>query len=619
MWKRHVNVALACAVVVSSWAAFVPGEAHAATESEIEDSIEDGVAYLVAQQSGDGSWQTARYVGTTGLALAVLGHYAESLGEDPLDSGYVYSSNYQDGLDYIFSPTSTSPIRRNPIEGRVWWGSTPETGSDNYVMGPALMAIVMSGTPDRVVDVPGSAVDGMTYRQVVEEVVNFCDYSQIKVGNGMGSWDYTGISSATGDQSIAGWVTLGLGYAGARFDVELPPLLLNRLDQGIDIIQWDGGDCDGGAGYRSSGSPPYDSWINCYKTGHLLYMMGLVGDDASSPRVQRSLAFLERHWMSPTNGNSSSTGCGDAGWRGNPPFTLPSYIATAAMMKGLLELGIDMVGPYDWYDDFSDVILAQQAPDGSWTQGGYPSHYDPMLHTSWALLTLLKAAPERPAPTADFAGEPRTGRAKLTVGFSDLSSGDITSWRWYFGDGGMSTRRNPTHTYSKGGTYTVKLTVSGPEGSDTVMKEQYIRVTSSVQLEEPEPASLGVSYLFVDPVQVLPNQEVTVSANVCNNGEERGSKTVSLMLNGEAVDSQTVSVSGGACQTVVFKISRTVPGTYQVAIEGMAGQFSVLGPRTVTQEVPANTNGGLGTAGIIAIIVVALVLILALILVFRRA
>jgi len=134
----------------------------------------------------------------------------------------------------------------------------------------------------------------------------------------------------------------------------------------------------------------------------------------------------------------------------------------------------------------------------------------------------------------------------------------------------------------------------------------------------PEPAKLGVSYLNIDPAQVLPNQEVVVSANICNSGEERGSKTVSLMLNGQAIDSQSVAVSGGACQQVVFKTSRAVPGTYQVAVDGMVGQFSVLAPRTVTNNVPSQQSTGLGTAGIIAIIAVLIVLIVALILVFRR-
>jgi len=194
----------------------------------------------------------------------------------------------------------------------------------------------------------------------------------------------------------------------------------------------------------------------------------------------------------------------------------------------------------------------------------------------------------------------------------------VTSWLWSFGDGTTSTKQNPTHTYRSGGRYDVSLKVSGPAGSDTLARPGYIYVRGGTDDRPPEPAKLGVSYLNIDPAQVLPNQEVVVSANICNSGEERGSKTVSLMLNGEAIDSQSVAVSGGACQQVIFKTSRAVPGTYQVAVDGMVGQFSVLAPRTVTNNVPSQQSTGLGTAGIIAIIAVLIVLIIALIMVFRR-
>jgi len=50
----------------------------------------------------------------------------------------------------------------------------------------------------------------------------------------------------------------------------------------------------------------------------------------------------------------------------------------------------------------------------------------------------------------------------------------------------------------------------------------------------------------------------------------------------------------------------------------MTGQFSVLAPRTITNNVPSAQDNGLGTAGIVAIIVVMLVLIGALVVVFRR-
>ena len=36
---------------------------------------------------------------------------------------------------------------------------------------------------------------------------------------------------------------------------------------------------------------------------------------------------------------------------------------------------------------------------------------------------------------------------------------------WDFGDGETSTEENPSHTYSAGGDYTVKLTATGEEGT----------------------------------------------------------------------------------------------------------------------------------------------------------
>jgi len=83
------------------------------------------------------------------------------------------------------------------------------------------------------------------------------------------------------------------------------------------------------------------------------------------------------------------------------------------------------------------------------------------------------------APVADFSGSPTSGTAPLTVFFSDLSTGDITSWSWDFGDGvGTSTAQNPSYRYDNAGTYTVSLTVTGPGGSDTETKPDYITVTA---------------------------------------------------------------------------------------------------------------------------------------------
>ncbi len=50
------------------------------------------------------------------------------------------------------------------------------------------------------------------------------------------------------------------------------------------------------------------------------------------------------------------------------------------------------------------------------------------------------------------------------VAFKDLSVGQITSWKWDFGDGTSSTEQNPIHQYKQPGNLVVVLEVEGPAG-----------------------------------------------------------------------------------------------------------------------------------------------------------
>jgi PKD repeat protein len=79
-------------------------------------------------------------------------------------------------------------------------------------------------------------------------------------------------------------------------------------------------------------------------------------------------------------------------------------------------------------------------------------------------------------PIADFTGTPTIGNKPLTVQFTDLSTGDITSWSWTFGDGGTSTEQNPSYTYVNKGNYSVWLTVDGPSGTHSKGRPLYITV-----------------------------------------------------------------------------------------------------------------------------------------------
>ena len=86
--------------------------------------------------------------------------------------------------------------------------------------------------------------------------------------------------------------------------------------------------------------------------------------------------------------------------------------------------------------------------------------------------------PGATVPVADFTGTPASGIAPLTVQFIDQSTGSPTSWNWSFGDGSYSTARNPPHTYSVNGTYTVSLNVTNAAGSNSVTRINYIRLST---------------------------------------------------------------------------------------------------------------------------------------------
>jgi uncharacterized repeat protein (TIGR01451 family) len=83
-------------------------------------------------------------------------------------------------------------------------------------------------------------------------------------------------------------------------------------------------------------------------------------------------------------------------------------------------------------------------------------------------------------PVADFTATPTTGNAPLNVQFNDASTGVINSYQWDFDNDGTtdSTQQNPTWTYTTPGTYTIKLTVTGPGGTDEETKTNYITVNT---------------------------------------------------------------------------------------------------------------------------------------------
>lgn len=401
--KKGIEIFIAAMVVILVFAVGVTS-AKGPSQAEIKDAIDKGIVWLVAQQNPGGSWGTSDMVGRTGLAVKKLEHHAVDCKygyclDSPFDPAYPYADNVSRGLDYLFNHSHTIAI------GTQTYGD-PDTDGDgigvyfgetqhhrNYETGIALMAIAESTTPDRVVDVPGSPVDGWTYYEVAVDTMNYIAWAQAET-NGRGGWGYaqcdngTWTDSPRSDNSVSGWTVLGLQYAETEdplqgFNIDIPKFVKDELNIWINYIQNDPGPADDGGEADPDGGSGYDApdgWVNILKTGNLLKQMAFFGDTKDTQRVQNANDYICRHW------NDLNV---DPGWRPN------NYHAMYTTMKGFVSLDIHETCGHDWQADFEDAIVAQQNADGSWS-GCYWG--DPILCTEWALLTLQKAAPPPPPP-----------------------------------------------------------------------------------------------------------------------------------------------------------------------------------------------------------------------------
>ncbi len=108
-------------------------------------------------------------------------------------------------------------------------------------------------------------------------------------------------------------------------------------------------------------------------------------------------------------------------------------------------------------------------------------------------------------PVPDFnAADVTDCKVPFTVNFTDLSTNGATSWNWTFGDGGTSTAKNPSHTYTALGNYTVKLIATNVNGcSDSITKIQFVKIQAPI---------VGINGLPIEgcvPFTINPTPNVT--------------------------------------------------------------------------------------------------------------
>jgi hypothetical protein len=380
------------------------GPVLSASEAEKRAAIDAGLAYLATTQNANGSFDGGGLdyqISQTGSALLAFLEEKPNWGSNAA----AYQTVVDRGLDYLMNNAAIAPISNQPAgnpdgDGNgvgVEFYTSGLDSRDTYVTGIVVPAIASSGTPDKVVTIGPLAgrVDGTgpggawTYRDVVQNAVDYFAYGQNESGTARGGWRYYA-NYGSSDQSTTQWPVITALFA-SKMGVEMPDFVTDELAIWTDYIQ---NPSTGAAGYDS----PYSPAGEMNETGALLLMQDYVGLPTSDPSVQAALEYIDTHWQQPAFGT----------WDGN--FGHP--YAMWAIYKGLeVTVGLDadtsLIGNLrdatcggnvdnpdhgcNWYEDYAEWLVNDQNANGSWS--GY-SAWGTGLATPWYINIL--AATEIP-------------------------------------------------------------------------------------------------------------------------------------------------------------------------------------------------------------------------------
>ncbi len=127
-----------------------------------------------------------------------------------------------------------------------------------------------------------------------------------------------------------------------------------------------------------------------------------------------------------------------------------------------------------------DVSAHSTSPSTDWNEAVMHSVVPPAKPDSpqsddvQAIQYLYTTGPLGVPPTASFTFAPTSPVSGTPVQFTDSSAGAPSGWTWNFGDSASGSNtsivRNPSHTFSAPGTYTVKLDAASATGTGTTTK-----------------------------------------------------------------------------------------------------------------------------------------------------
>lgn len=185
--------------------------------------------------------------------------------------------------------------------------------------------------------------------------------------------------------------------------------------------------------------------------------------------------------LTSTNINGSNTTTKINYINALPSLLPPVAKFTSNVVKGFLPLSVTFTdeslnNPISWFWDFGDSFTSNlQNPVHIYTVAGiYNVNLTVTNMNGSNTITRYNYIIAYVELESNFIANPLINNGPSIVNFTDLSLGNPTSWVWDFGDGNQSTLQNPSHLYTVGGIYTIKLQISTINDYDTMIKEDYV-------------------------------------------------------------------------------------------------------------------------------------------------
>ncbi|PLW94658.1 MAG: hypothetical protein C0591_12430 [Marinilabiliales bacterium] len=313
----------------------------------------------------------------------------------------------------------------------------------------------------------------------------------------------------------------------------------------------------------SAGSP--NSWSWAFSPSNVIYLEG-TDENTQNPVVKFTDTGLYSVELTVSNNSETDSENKIDYINVIPPPDGPIAEFIADVVQGVAPLHVT-------FTDLSENEITSWQWDfgnGGWSTQQNPTYvfYTPGVYT----ISLTCEGPggidteskidyitvSEPPPLVDFSADPTSGSIPLTVYFFDLTEGTIDSWLWDFGDGNTSDDQNPEHIYTEIDIFNVSLTVTGPGGTESLVKDNFINTSeilnvfasatpeiiceqSSSQLSAYASGGSG-SYTYSwssDPEGfysneqnplILPDQTTTYAVEV-NDGEQTENAQVTVTVN----------------------------------------------------------------------------------------